>query len=62
MKIVLEEEISGTELTERRSIVIYGTDGDVIGSYWLNKADNPYKAMEITKALLESCIKRFGWR
>ena len=62
MKIVLEEEILGTEQTERTCISIYNEDRDLIASYWLNKADNPYRAMEITKALLESCIKRYGWR
>lgn len=61
MKIVLEEEIEGCGLTERRCICIYDTDGDLIASYWLSETDNPYKAMEITKALLESCIRRFGW-
>lgn len=60
MKIVLEQEISYSE-TERTCISIYNDNRDLIASYWLSKADNPYRAMEITKALLESCIKRYGW-
>ena len=59
MKIVLEQEIG--EQTKRSCISIYDTEGTLISSYWLSKADNPYKAMEITKALLESCVNRWGW-
>ena len=59
MKIALEQEIG--EQTERTCISIYDSDGALISSYWLSKADNPYKAMEITRALLESCVNRWGW-
>ena len=58
MKIVLEQEIG--EQTERTCISIHDNDGSRISSYWLSEADNPYKAMEITKVLLESCANRWG--
>ena len=61
MKITLEQEIKGSEQTERTCISIYDNDEALISSFWISKGDNPYLAMEITKALLESCIKRYGW-
>jgi hypothetical protein len=61
MKIVLEQEILGKDQTERTCISIYNDDNDLIASHWLSKGDNPYKAMEVTKHLMESCIPYFGW-
>jgi hypothetical protein len=61
MKIVLEQEIVGTTKTTRSCICIYDSDRNLISSYWLNDVDDPYNAMKITKALLESCITKFGW-
>jgi hypothetical protein len=61
MKIVLEQEIEGATKTTRSCICIYDSGRNLISSYWLNDTDDPYNAMKITKALLESCIKKFGW-